>query len=103
MKSEHVPQVHCSTPDQGEASKPANPRLETALAYAGFGWRVIPLHSPLPGGGCTCGKATCGKAGKHPRIAAWQRDASVDPDQIRAWWKQWPEANVGLLMGQASG
>ena len=81
----------------------ANSRLEAALAYADFGWRVIPLHSPLPGGGCTCGKANCGAAGKHPRIAAWQRDASVDPERIRAWWKQWPVANVGLLMGQEAG
>jgi hypothetical protein len=64
---------------------------------------VIPLHSPLPDGGCTCGRADCSAAGKHPRIKAWQQDASADPDQIRTWWTQWPEANVGLLMGQASG
>jgi len=81
----------------------ANPRLETALAYAGFGWRVIPLHTPLLDGGCTCGRTNCPAAGKHPRIAAWQRDASTDPEQIETWWKQWPEANVGLLMGQEAG
>src|SRR5690606_3332170 len=51
----------------------------------------------------TCNRANCGAAGKHPRIKAWQQDASADPDQIRAWWAQWPKANVGLLMGQASG
>jgi len=98
-KTEDLTVLHSSTSRPGNA----NSCLETALDYAGFGWRVIPLHSPLPDGGCTCNRANCGAAGKHPRIMAWQRDASVDPDQIRAWWKQHPEANVGLLMGQASG
>jgi hypothetical protein len=98
-QTETLTWTYSSTSGPGDA----NSRLETALAYAGFGWRVIPLHSPLPGGGCTCGRPACTAAGKHPRIKAWQRDASVDPDQIRAWWKQYPEANVGLLMGQASG
>jgi len=83
----------------GDASSP----LAAALAYAHFGWRVIPLHAPLPDGGCTCGRTTCAAAGKHPRIAAWQRDASRDPERIKTWWKQWPEANVGLLMGQEAG
>ena len=92
-------QVHYNTNRPGDARE----RLEAALAYARLGWRVIPIHSPLRDGGCTCGKANCGAAGKHPRIKAWQQDASADPDQIRTWWTQWPEANVGLLMGQASG
>jgi hypothetical protein len=28
-------------------------------------------------------------------------DATCDPDQIRAWWRRWPTANVGVATGAA--
>jgi hypothetical protein len=29
-------------------------------------------------------------------VKGWERVATSDPDQIRAWWMQWPDANVGI-------
>ena len=75
--------------------------LEAALAYAAKGLHVIPLHD-VTTGVCSCGTSTC-KPGKHPRLAAWTTAASTDPGQIRAWWQQWPTANVGIQTGARSG
>lgn len=62
-------------------------QLEAALAYGRAGWRIIPCHSSGP------------KA-KHPRITGWQDAASADEEQIRKWWTAWPDAAIGLPMGQ---
>lgn len=72
-----------------------------ALRYADRGWRVFPLHS-IERGHCSCGRA-CGKnAGKHPRTMNGVLDASGDPDQVERWWRQWPEANIGIATGEQS-
>jgi putative DNA primase/helicase len=53
---------------------------EAALAWARHGFAVFPLRPhdkiPLTTHGC--------------------KDASTDPDQIVQWWRQWPEANIGV-------
>ena len=72
-----------------------------ALDYADNGWRVIPLHT-IERGACSCGKASCADPGKHPRLTEWQHRASTDPDQIARWWRQWPNANVGIATGETS-
>jgi hypothetical protein len=77
--------------------------LTAALAYAGQGLRVLPLHSVDHLGECTCGSASCTSPGKHPRTAHGVREASADPDVIAAWWARWPGANVGLATGPAAG
>ena len=79
-----------------------NPRLQSALNCAERGWFIIPLYHPI-GQRCSCGK-DCGKdIGKHPRIKDWPNTATRDPDLIRRWWTQWPEANIGILTGVKSG
>jgi len=64
-------------------AKSPSPFLPIALAYAARGWRVHPLKprdkTPISAKGCT--------------------DATLDPDQIRKWWTQWPTANIGLATG----
>lgn len=40
---------------------------------------------------------------KRPLTAHGFRDASVDPDQIADWWQRWPDANVAMPTGIASG
>lgn len=74
----------------------ANPLLEAALHLAALGYRVFPCHSPAPGGGCTCGKRTCGKPGKHPRNRNGCNGATTNPAQIRKWWAKWSDANIGV-------
>ena len=85
---------------------------DAADAYARYGWRVVPCHAPRVspsgarrGGVCTCYRGEdCGdSAGKHPRLRQWQDHATSDPIQVAEWFRQWPEANVGVVLGEASG
>src|SRR5688500_12319033 len=76
--------------------------LEAALAYAASGWRVLPLHSVL-NGVCTCLRPDCPSPGKHPLTSNGVHDASINSDDIRAWWEKWPNANVGVATGSGSG
>lgn len=73
------------------------------MRYADHGWPVIPLHTPTAVG-CSCSRPTdCGSPGKHPRTEHGLRDATIDPLEVRSWWNRWPEANVGIATGPASG
>ncbi|AXT85080.1 DNA replication protein [Aeromicrobium sp. A1-2] len=40
---------------------------------------------------------------KRPLTTHGFHDASVDPDQIAGWWSRWPDANVAMPTGIASG
>ena len=75
---------------------------EAALDYARQGFFVFPLHNTDEAGQCSCGRADCGSAGKHPRTPRGFHDASCDETQIIGWWTAHPEANVGIATG-ASG
>jgi hypothetical protein len=80
-----------------------NSLVKAALEYAGYGWRVIPLHN-LTERGCSCNKgSSCATPGKHPRPNAWQKAATTDEEVIVAWWEKWPKANVGVVFGKDSG
>ena len=41
--------------------------------------------------------------GKHPRTRNGVKDATTDRTIIKAWWKRWPDANIGIATGRASG
>ena len=84
---------------------PVNDRLiQAAMEYAGYGWRVLPLHTVIDGV-CSCGKTDCveNSRGKHPRIKTWQHAATADESQIAQWWDKWPAANIGVTFGAGSG
>ncbi len=68
--------------------------LDAALAYAALGLPVFPLHTPKDGR-CSCGKPNCSSPGKHPRTHNGFHDATTNVVQIREWWGQWPDANIG--------
>jgi hypothetical protein len=73
--------------------------LTAALAYARHGIPVLPVHTPAEDGRCSCGRSTCDRAGKHPRLRHGLTEASTDPRRIEMWWARWPDANVGLRTG----
>lgn len=84
-----------------------NEKLEAACGYASRGWRVFPLHT-VTNGRCSCGIRNCGNPGKHPQFNLQDlehgvNDATTDQNLIRTWWKRWPDANVGIAMGEETG
>ena len=78
--------------------------LEAALEYLKRGWPVVPGHSPMASGLCSCTKLDCDKTGKHPRINWRQFERELPGDgQVRWWWKRWPDASVIVITGAFSG
>lgn len=57
-------------------------RLDFALAYAGAGYKVIPLQPN----------------GKLPLTTHGAHDGTTDEPTIRAWWACWPNANIGITL-----
>lgn len=82
--------------------KPTTDKLEHALQCAARGWAVFPLHTGDGDGRCSCGKANC-SVGKHPRTKNGLKDATTNPVTITKWWTKWPDANIGVRTGKASG
>ena len=55
-----------------------------ALAYAErYGWYVFPLQP----------------RNKRPIFEAWQEKATTDPETIRHWWSEMPQANIAIACG----
>lgn len=75
----------------------------SAKVYAEkFNLNIFPVHAMI-NGICSCGKTGCAAA-KHPRIAGWQEAATTDSEQVEKWFShQWPDSNIGLPTGEASG
>lgn len=48
---------------------------------------------------CSCLDPDCPSPAKHPRTPKGLHDASTDLELVRAWWRRWPKANVGLRTG----
>ena len=63
-------------------------RETAALEYHHLGWSVIPL-----------------RPGEKVPMLTWQKfqDCLADDDEIRGWFKRWPEANIGIVTGPVSG
>jgi hypothetical protein len=73
---------------------------QAAPVYAALGFPVVPMHTPRPGGGCSCPDQACPDPGKHPRLRGWQRLAAADPAVVGEWWQRWPQANLALATGR---
>lgn len=70
------------------------PIVEWALWWASRGWPVFPVWQPTNGLECACGQ-THKDSGKHPILKDGFKGGSADPEQIRAWWAEHPDANIG--------
>lgn len=76
--------------------------MEAALEYARRGWPVLPIWEPRDGL-CSCRfGAGCKRPGKHPRVGRGVKP-TLDEGRIRRWWTDWPDANVAVATGPASG
>ncbi len=76
----------------------------SARRYAERGWLVFPVHSMSAEGTCSCGKQeNCSSPGKHPRTSAGLKDGTTDLEHVESWWKRWPNTNIGIVTGEASG
>ena len=62
--------------------------LEIALKHAEMGIPVMPVA-----------------AGKKspPLVANGTKDATTNPEVIKQWWAQWPEANIAVVGQRAKG
>jgi hypothetical protein len=63
---------------------------KAALAYAARGWRVLPIEPN-------------GKKPLAELVPHGCKDATDDPETIKRWWTQHPNANVGIASGAESG
>ena len=91
-------------------------RLAAAVEYAEMGWPVCPGAVPRDHGSrhlrhslvtrssardtgraCSCDRIGCPAPGAHPVSAAWQIEASTDPDEVARWWRKRPNANIILV------
>lgn len=73
--------------------------LEAALALAADGRAVFP-YAGVANMTCTCWNgADCDRTGKHPLVKGGFKAATTDPVQIRRWWTEFPDANIGAATG----
>lgn len=76
---------------------------EAAFAYASHGLAVVPVYGLTPDNTCLCRRGrSCKNAGKHPWTRKGTRSASLDRRKIRRWFNNHPDANVGIVTGEAS-
>jgi len=79
--------------------------LRAALRNAERGLPIIPLW-PRYGDECACGDADCKSQGKHPighLVPNGFKDATTDQETISRWWREYPEAGIGMPTGSRSG
>lgn len=58
-----------------------------ALAYAAKRTPVFPVRA----------------GEKRPHVNEWGKAATTDPRTIHAWWRKWPDADIGMPTGERSG
>lgn len=74
-----------------------------ALGYASRGLPVFPVYPPGTGAtGCYCSNQECQSPAKHPwskHAPKGSHSATTDREQVERWWRQAPNANVGIATG----
>ena len=84
-------------------TRPNLSRRRLALRYARRGWLVVPMHA-IKDGKCSCSKGdACERAGKPPITQHGVNDATTEREQIKRWWTDNPNANIGIATGSELG
>lgn len=74
--------------------------LVEALGYAKRGWYVFPCREK-PGAPFLRNGETVTPSEKQPYVSKGLNDATLDEEQITAWWKMWPNAMIGVNAGKS--
>lgn len=92
---------HNSAPQPKEPASP-NTRLDWALRYVEKGWFVFPGKRDGNRGKLPLVRWGKGRAEYVPNMDLCLFAASRDPNLIRAWWRRWPDAEIGVDTGRSS-
>lgn len=76
------------------------PHLDWALYYASLGWSVFPVQ---PGTKTKYYRYPQYKNPKTGSAYSWINQATNDSDRIRQFWKDHPDADIGMATGDKSG
>jgi len=78
----------------------SKPLCDYAMDYARLGWAVFPCsaHTKRP----LIGRDTDSEGNKINGTGGVKK-ATRDPHQLKDWWRQWPNAMIGVACGVASG
>lgn len=74
--------------------------LSEALGYARRGWYVFPCREK-PGAPYVKNGETITPKEKQPYVSKGLDDATLDEEQIRAWWGKWTSAMIGVNCGKS--
>lgn len=71
--------------------------------YINLGWALIPICKPAEVG-CRHHGADCRSPGKKA-LVKWKQYQRKPPSArtVRSWFSKWPEANIAVITGEASG
>jgi len=88
-------------------SDPHTDKLSYALDTVRRGWPALPLNFITDKGRCSCGgPADSCKAGKHPLNIKGHINgadsATLDVAEVKRIWTQYPQANIGRVLGSES-
>src|SRR5450759_4710376 len=76
---------------------------KAALRLALRGLQIVPMYTAR-NRRCSCHNGdACPSPGKHPLTPHGLKDASSDRAVIKRWWRDNPDANIGVVVGPKSG
>lgn len=79
--------------------------LEEALKAAAKGWEVFPIRRGTKSGYFYYPEYPGEPSDEYPKGTpySWKAQASKDPERVRKFWTDHPDANIGVATGQRSG
>src|SRR5437016_1805235 len=80
----------------GKTKKQLKTTLDWAMEYIARGWHVVPLYYARENSTCSCGNPKCNRIGKHPVPKNGFNAATTDEAQVRGWWREDPNYNIGF-------